>query len=434
MEWHEVSKQYFEVERARFKKGPLEDIVVFDISYASPAATFASSVLAEMGAEVIKVEPPEGDPLRKLTPFGEFYFDGTGLPFAVEGRNKKYMTLDIEKEEGRGLFRQLVLHADVVIESFPPGYADELGIGYRQLREIKPDIIYLAFSAYGHFGPKAREFAKVPDSNLLGLSMSGYMMANRELPEAGEPYNLPTAPGFWMATNLAGIYGAAGVVLALYYRLKSGKGQMIDVTSVEAMNKVSLQLIWSHAFNEPINVGVLPLDYAVFPYAYWRTKDGYVFAAGFTDPNFKALVTQLSREDLIEKYPNVFARIKLENQKVLYEELQKEFERYTFAELVEKMLKWREEGREGVAVYSKITTPKEVLEEEYWREREVFREMVDRRYGEITVINPVWKLSQTPLKLKWLAKKAGEDNYHLYKKFLGLGRKELADLKDAGII
>jgi crotonobetainyl-CoA:carnitine CoA-transferase CaiB-like acyl-CoA transferase len=433
MEWHEISKDYFEVERARFKEGPLEGVVILDVSVASPAATFASSLLAELGAEVVKVEPPDGDPLRKLTPFGEIYFKNTGLPFLVEGRNKEYITLDLQKEEGRELFKELAKHADVVIESFPPGWSDQQGIGYRQIREVNPGVIWVAFSAYGHFGPKAKEFAKVPDSNLLGISMSAYMEASRELSEAGEPYNLPTAPGFWMATNLAGVYGAGGVILALYYRLKTGRGQMVDITSTDSMVHVSPGIFWSHAFKEPIFVGVLPLDYAVFPYAYWRVKDGFVFASGFTDPNFRALITQLGREDLFEKYPNVFARIKLENQKVLYQELAESFEKLTFQDLVDRMLKWRDEGREGVAVYMKITTPKEVLEENYWRERGDFREM---KIGEekVTVIEPVWRLSKSPPKLKWLAKEIGQDNRFVYNRFLGLAGKDLEELKKKGII
>jgi crotonobetainyl-CoA:carnitine CoA-transferase CaiB-like acyl-CoA transferase len=433
MEWYEVSKEFFEIEKSRFKSGPLDNVVVLDVSIASPAATFASSLLAEMGAEVIKVEPPGGDELRQLSPNGEIYIEDTGLPFLVEGRNKEFITLNLEKEEGREIFKELVRHADVVLESFQPGWMDDAGIGYRQIGEMNPGIVWVSFSAYGHFGKNAEKFARVPDSNLFGLAMSSYMEASRELPEAGEPYNLPTAPGFWMATNLAGVYAAAGVVLALYYRMKSGKGQMIDITSLDSMVHLSPSIFWSHAFNEPLFIGVLPLDYAVFPYAYWRIKDGFVFASGFTDPNFRALITQLGREDLFEKYPNVFARIKLENQKELYPELAKSFEKLTFADLVQKMLEWREQNREGVAVYMKITSPKEILEENYWKERGDFR---DIKVGEdrITVIDPVWRLSKTPLKLKWLAKNAGEDNGFVYKKFLGLAGKDLEELKRAEVL
>jgi crotonobetainyl-CoA:carnitine CoA-transferase CaiB-like acyl-CoA transferase len=432
MEWHELSKEYFEIEKGKLRS-PLEGVVVLDASFASPSATFASSLLAEMGAEVIKIEPPEGDDLRKLSPFGEFYFDGTGLPFIVEGRNKEFITLNLERKEGREIFRRLAMHADVVIESFKPGWMDSMGIGYRQLSELNPGLIWVSFSAYGSFGEKAKKFANVPDSNLFGISMSAYMEASRELPEAGEPYNLPTAPGFWMATNIAGVFASAGVVLALYYRLKSGKGQMIDISSLDAMVHIAPGIFWSHAHNEPLFVGVLPLDYAVFPYAFWKIKDGYVFASGFTDPNFRALITQLGVEELFEKYPNVFARIKLENQKVLYQELAERFEQLTFAELTQRMLEWREQEKEGVAVYMKITTPKEVLEENYWKERGDFRDMEIN--GEtIKVIEPVWRLSKTPLKLKWLAKKIGEDNAFVYKKYLGLAGKDLEELRRESLI
>ncbi len=433
MEWHEFSKEYFEIEKAKLKSGPLEGVVILDMSRTSPAATFASALLAEMGAEVIKIEPPEGDELRKLSPFGEVYINDSGLPFLVEGRNKEYITLNLEKEEGRELFMRLAVHADVILESFQPGWMDSIEIGYRQIRKINPGVIWVSFSAYGCFGRDAEKFSKVPDSNLFGVAMSSYMEASRELPEAGEPYNLPTAPGFWMATNLAGVYAAAGVVLALYYRMKSGKGQMIDITSLDSMIHVSPSIFWSHIHGEPLFVGVLPLDYAVFPYAYWKIKDGYVFASGFTDPNFRALITQLGAEELFEKYPNVFARIKLENQKVLYQELAEKFEQLTFADLTKKMLEWREQNREGVAVYMKVTTPKEVLEEDYWKERGDFR---DVKAGEdtIKVIEPVWRLSKTPLKLKWLAKRIGEDNSFVYKKFLGLAGKDLEELKKEGLI
>lgn len=274
-----------------------------------------------MRAEVIKIGPPEGDELRELSPFGEIYINGTGLPFLVERRNKEFITLNLEKEEGRELFKRLAVHADAILESFKPRWMDSIGTGYRQIREINPEVIWVSFSAYGSFGKDAKKFSKIPDSNLFGIAMSSYIEASRELPEAGEPYNLPTAPGFWMATNLAGVYAAAGVVLALYYRMKSGKGQMIDITSVDSMIYVSSSIFWTHAHGEPLFVGVLPLDYAVFPYAYWKIKDRYVFASGFTDSNFRALITQLGVEELFEKYPNVFVRIKLENQKVLYREL-----------------------------------------------------------------------------------------------------------------
>lgn len=433
MDWREYAMQITNPEEAKFKPEALEGVRVIDISVASPSAHIASSILAELGAEVIKVEPPDGDPLRDVSPFGEFYFNNTGLDFLVETRNKKFATLNLEREEGRELLKRMVGRVDVLIESFPPGRADEMGIGYRQLSEIKPDLIYLAFSAYGHFGPKAREFAKVPDSNLLGLANSGYMYMTKELPEAGEPYNLPTAPGFWMGYYYCAMWGVCGILLALIYREKTGEGQMIDVTSTEAINKIGMHLIYPHAFGESLE-GCLPLDAGVFSYSFYEIKDGYAFASGYTDANFKALVTQIEAEYLMEKYPSVFDRIPLEKQKQAYKDVQEAIRKFTFQELAERMVKWKEEGKEGVAIYAKVMTPKEVLEDKFWWDKKIFRIYSDKRYRNILIPNTPWRMSETPYRLKWLGKSTGEDNYVVYHSLLGLGREDLKDLKEKGII
>lgn len=433
-EWVSYAKKLTDPENARFKDDALKDIVVLDVSIAQPSAHIASSILAELGARVIKIEPPEGDTLREITPFGEYYLGNTGLNFLIEGRNKEFITLNLEREEGRELFRKLVAKADVVIESFSPGYADELGIGYRQLREIKPDLVYLAFSAYGHFGPKAKDFARVPDSNLFGLANSGYMHSCKELEESGEPYNLPTAPGFWMASYFTAIYAVSGVLLALIYRNRTGEGQMIDITSTEVMMKMTMELQWIHFFKEPVDVGVLPLDAGVFSYAYYEVKDGYVFASGYTDDNFRALITQIEAPELMEKYPTVFDRTPLEKQKQAYRDIQNAIKKFTFKELARKMIEWKEKGEKGTAIYAKILTPLEVLQEEYWWDKAVFRRYMDRRYGELVVVNSPWRFSETPPKLKWLCKKAGEDNRHVYHTLLGFGEEDLEDLRRNGVI
>ncbi|WP_290900854.1 CoA transferase [Ferroglobus sp.] len=434
MEWEEFAKKLTDPEEARFKDEALKDVTVLDISYAQPAAHVTSSILAEFGARVIKIEPPEGDALREISPFGEFYFNNTGLNFLVEGRNKEFITLNIEKEEGRELFKKLVSKADVVIESYPPGYMDKLGIGYRQLKEINPGLIYLAFSAHGHFGKKAKEFAKIPDSNLLGIANSGYMYACKELDEAGEPYNLPTSPGFWMGSYFTAIYAVSGVLLALLYRNRTGEGQMIDVTSTEVMMKITMELQWVHVFKEPVDVGVLPLDAGVFSYAYYKIKDGYVFAAGYTDDNFRALVTQIEAPEIFEKYPTVFDRTPLEKQKEAYKDIQKAIEKFTFEELARKMVEWKKRGEKGTAIYAKVMTPKEVLEDKYWWEKAVFRKYKDRRYPELVVVNSPWRFSETPPKLKWICKNVGEDNEFVYRTLLGLSKEDLENLRKNNVI
>ncbi len=430
-EWREYAKEI--TSEVKFKPEALEGIRVLDVSVANPSANITSSLLAELGAEVIKVEPPGGDPLREISPFGEFYINNTGLDFLVESRNKKSITLNLEKEEGRELFKRMVSRSDVVVESFQPGWMDANGIGYRQLREIKPDLIYLAFSAHGHFGPKAEELSKIPDSNLLGLANSGFMHSTKELPEAGEPYNLPTAPGFWMGYYLCALWGVCGVLLSLIFRNRTGEGQMIDVTSSEAVSKITQQLIWSHAFGEALEIGVLPLDPAVFSYSFYEIKDGYAFASGYTDANFKALITQIEAEHLMEKYPTIFDRIPLEKQKQAYKDVQEAIKRFTFNELAERMVKWIEEGRDGIAIYAKVVSPKEVLEDNFWWDRGDFIVYRDKRLSLLIPVTP-WRLSESPFRLKWLGKGIGESNHQVYRELLGLRGEDLEDLERNGII
>ncbi len=433
-EWVEYARKLTDPENARFMDDALKDVVVLDISSSSPSAHIASSILAEFGARVIKIEPPEGDPLREITPFGEHYLRNTGLNFLVEGRNKEYITLNLEKEEGREIFKKLACKTDVVIESFPPGYADELGIGYRQLRSINPEIIYLALSAHGQFGRNAREFAKIPDSNLLGLANSGYMYSCKELEDAGEPYSLPTAPGFWMASYFTAIYAVSGVLLALIHRNRTGVSQMIDITSTEVMMKITMELQWVHFFKEPVDVGVLPLDAGVFSYAYYRVKDGYVFASGYTDDNFRALVTQIGVPELMKRYPTVFDRTPLEKQKQAYRDIQDAIRNFTFDELARRMLEWKEKGESGTAIYAKVLSPEEVLKERYWWDKAVFRRYRDRKYGELVMVNSPWRFSRTPPKIRWICKDVGEDNTHFSHTVLGFGKEDLENLKKNGII
>jgi len=430
-EWWEYAREL--TSGSKSKSEALEGIRILEVGVGSPPAHIASSLLAELGADVIKIEPPGGDPLREVSPFGEFYPNGVGLDFLVESRNKKFVTLNLKKEVGREIFRRMIARCDVVIESFQPGWMDSAGIGYRQLSELKPDLIYLAFSAFGHFGLRAKELSKIPDSNLLALANSGYMYATRELPEAGEPYNLPTAPGFWMGSYLAALWGVCGVMLALLHREKSGEGQMIDVTSTEAVIKITQQLIWSHAFSEPLEIGILPLDPAVFSYCFYKIKDGYAFASGYTDANFKALVTQLEAEHLMEKYPTIFDRIPIEKQKHAYKDIQEAIKRFTFEELAERMVRWKEEGKDGVAIYAKVMTPKEVLEDEFWWEKENFVVYEDKKLRVLLPVTP-WRLSETPFRIKWAGKEVGEHNCQVYRELLGFGREDLDDLKENGVI
>ena len=186
-------------EDAPSKPEALEGTLVLDLSYGNYAGLFASSILAELGAEVIRIEPPEGDIARKMTPYGIMINDA-GLAYLTESRNKFHITLNIETEEGRELLRKLVKKADVLIETFKPGYMDSLGVGYRQLKEINPRLIYCAIYTYGHFGEDAEKYGNQPDYDVIdqarGLIMS--VTGEPELdPDIPKEYKRPMKHGNW---------------------------------------------------------------------------------------------------------------------------------------------------------------------------------------------------------------------------------------------
>ena len=203
----------------------LDDIRVLDL--AGEMGQYCTKLLADLGADVIKVEPPEGDPARNLPPF---YHDETdpqkSLYWLNLNTSKRSVTLNIEDPEGRKLLEKLVATADVVVESFEPGYLDGLGLGYEGLAGIKPDIVLTSITGFGQTGPHAHY--KAPD--IVGVAMGGIMWL------AGDPQDPPNVPPWRQGYVSASIIAAAGTLTALYHRDIQGEGQHVDVSMQEALS------------------------------------------------------------------------------------------------------------------------------------------------------------------------------------------------------
>lgn len=262
--WDEWIREHDDPKYARKKPEALDDLWVIDCSYANMAGAFCSSILAEMGANVIKIEPPTGDPARKFTPFGVTH-KGEGLGYLNEGRNKYHITLNLESEEGREIFKKLAKKMDVVIESFLPGTMDEWCIGYRQLRENNPGLIYCAIYTYGQYGPKAS--CGKADVDVIDQAMSGVTYVSGEYvedPSDPKEWEVPTKQGNWMGWYCGGAYAAFAILVALHYRNKTGKGQMIDLSPAEAYGRmINYNLTYYQAYGETVE-RVGNLDAGVF--------------------------------------------------------------------------------------------------------------------------------------------------------------------------
>lgn len=202
----------------------LDDIRVLDLTH--DLGGYCTKLLADLGADVIKIEPPGGDPARNVPPF---YHDGAGLErslyFFNLNTNKRSVTLDLESAAGRTALEQLVPTADIVVDSFAPGYLDSLGLGYDGLTKLRKDIILTSVTGFGQAGPHAAYLS--PD--IVGVAMGGIMWL------AGSPDDPPNLPPCYQGYVSAGIQAAAGTTMALYHRDVTGEGQHVDVSMQEAV-------------------------------------------------------------------------------------------------------------------------------------------------------------------------------------------------------
>lgn len=270
--------------------GAFEDVVVLDLSQflSGPRCT---QILAMKGAKVIKIEPPIGEAMRVLTGFMS-----AERIMHIINQNKRGMTLDLKKDEGRGLFRELAKKADVVVENFAPGLMDGMGLGWEALHELNPRLIYAAVSGFGRTGPLADRLA----FDIIAQATGGIMNA----------YKMPHCPPkVYFGDLVSGAYAAMGVMEALYQRERTGRGQLVDISMQDVM--------YFHYFGaqsekalEPVREkvsGLLGRDLTDLmtdennPLPYWnsyKAKDGYVAVVALTERHWRNLLEAMGRDDL----------------------------------------------------------------------------------------------------------------------------------------
>ena len=420
------------------KPEALDDMLVIDASYGNFAGLVASSVLAEMGAEVIRIEPPGGDTARKMSPYGMMIED-SGLAYIVEARNKFHVTLDLTKEEGQKMFARLAGKATVVIETFKPNYLDSLGLGYRQLSATNPGLIYCGISSYGHYGVDAEKHANQPDYDIVDQARGVIMSITGEPdldPEIDQTYKRPMKHGNWMGWYAGGSWAALGILMAMFHKRKTGQGQFIDCAPPEGLLAIAnYSLQYFHMSGETMpRAG--NYDYAVFPYTYVKCKDGYTFISGFTDPNWTALCEIINRPDLREQFPTMKERLTPKNQPTIQHQIEKFTENYTADEIQDMIYLYsKRDDKKGTVVSGRLESPKDVLTREHWQERRTFLKWNDPFYGDLLIQNSAFKaMTRTPGRIKWDCRPIGADNEFIYHRYLGVGPTKLKELQSEGVI
>jgi len=266
---------------------PLDGIKVIEMGQLI-AGPFASKLLGEFGAQVVKIEPPGiGDPLRKWRKLK----DGTSLWWHVQSRNKQSITMDLKAAEGQDIALNLIAEADVLVENFRPGTLEEWGLGWEELSRLNPRLIMLRISGYGQTGP----YRDLPGFGVIGEAMGGL----RHL--SGYPGQPPVRVGVSIGDSLSSLYGVIGVLLALQERNRSGRGQEIDVALYESVFAMMESLVPEYdAFGyvrEPAG-SALP---GITPSNSYLCRDGnYVLIAGNGDSIYKRLMMLMDRQDLAD--------------------------------------------------------------------------------------------------------------------------------------
>lgn len=394
-------------------KGALSGVKILDLTrvLAGPACTM---MLADMGAEVIKIEVPgKGDDSRAFSPFQ----NGVSAYFINMNRNKKGITLNMKSPEGKKIFTEMLKKADIVVENYRPGVMERLGFGYEDIKKINPGIIYGAVSGYGHTGP----YSQRPGYDAIGQATSG-LMSTTGFPETG-----PTRVGTPMADYLAGLSAAVAILGALHYKEKTGIGQKVDIALMDSAI-ASMQVIQTYYLVE----GRLPSRIgnryeSNYPTDGYPTSDGNIMVSAANDKLWQAMARAIGREDLADNEKTHSNKERLLNWPYIREEILKWTTTHTTAEAVDVLVS------AGVPAAS-INDISQVVADPQTKDREMFVDIEHPVAGKMKMTGSQLKLSETPVQYVKTAPSLGEDNEAVYGEWLGFTPEDIARYREEGVL
>lgn len=395
---------------------PMEGIRVLDIA-TFLAAPFCGVILADFGADVVKIEQPDGgDPLRK---FGTPTECGDSLVWMSEGRNKQYMTLDLRTPEGADIFRQLVAKSDVVLENFRPGTMEKWGLGYESLRRINPRLVMLRISAYGQDGPYRNKpgFARIAHA-FSGLS---YL--------AGEPGRTPVVPGSTsIGDYAAGMWGAIGVLLALRQAERTGIGQVVDIGLYEGIFRLMDELVPAYEKYGIIRERLGPDVSFVVPHGHWECGDGkWVAIACSSERMFQRLAAVMGQPELATSPEYGSNKARTERR----QEVNAIIGKWTGSLNSEDVLAACDAGE---VPCGRLMAVDDILRDPQYIARRNFEAVPDERVDGLVLPTQPLKLSESPARFRHAGGALGQDTYALLEALLGLSTEQLATLREAKVI
>jgi formyl-CoA transferase len=391
--------------------GPLAGVRVLEVT-TTWAGPMCGTVLADMGADVIKVEIPSGDVGRTIFPM----LPGTDVGFvhATVNRNKRALTLDIRTPEGRDVCLDLARRADIMLENFKVGTMQGYGLGYEDVCAMKPDIVYVSITGWGQFGPRHEAAGYDP----LAQAASGFMSVN------GSPDAPPSKAGTFLADDLGGLHGAIGAMAALRHRDQTGEGQHVDIALLDAMLFQSNGLPTLGAMGvEPTRMGN-EFGFAV-PANVYNCVDGPVYVGVLLDAHWRALATILGEPDLADNPSFATAEARAENRDVCNMMLGEWLGARTRDEAMKVLL------AHGLAA-SPVQTYVESAQDPHVLERDMLQETEFDGGAIAPITGPAAKFSRTPIRVRTAAPGMGQHTEEILEE-IGLDADARRRLEEAGI-
>ncbi len=397
-----------------FRAGALGDVRVLELGTLL-AGPFCGQLLGDMGAQVIKIEPPgQGDPMRV---WGRQKPGEPSLWWPVVARNKQAITLDLRQPEGQALLLELAAKADIVIENFRPGTLEKWGLGWEQLSAANPRLIMVRVSGYGQTGP----YAGRAGFGAVGEAMGGLRYV------VGDPTTPPSRMGISIGDSLAATFACVGALSALHYRGRTGRGQVVDSAIYEAVLGMMESLITEYDQTGYIRERTGAILPNVAPSNVYPTRDGMVLIAANQDTVFQRLCEAMRQPALADD-----ARYDSHQSRGAHQqELDELIARWTAPQSTRAVLHLMEVH--GVPAGQIYRAP-EMLEDPHFAEREAIVSVPHPQFGKIRMQNVVPKLSESPGGIRRPSPALGEHNDEIYLDFLGMPRERYERLKAARVI
>ena len=396
----------------------LEGIRIVDLTHVL-AGPIATMILADLGAEVLHIEPPHGDDAREFGPFAGEADKNRSAYFVSLNRNKKSVVLNLKHEKGKQILRELIKISDVIIENYRPTTMPELGFDWAEIQKINPAIIYASISGFGRDTPP--EYGSRPAYDIIAQAYSGFMSITG--PEDGAPCRAGASIG----DIFAGHQAAIGILAALMHRQKTGRGQYYDGSMVDGLLSVLENAVVQYTTGHRIPKPLGSAHPSIAPFQTIPTRDGWMVIAIGNDIIWERFCTAIGREDLSQRPEYKTNSLRSRNRKTLMEIIEKEMVKRTtraWSRILE---------RESIP-HSPINNIKQVCEDPCINHRKMLAEIEQPQMGRIKIAGSPIHLSETPGQVYAPAPLLGEHTGEILKNLLGYSDADISRLQEENVI